>query len=245
MVKQSFTRVPIQVKGAIFDLDGTLLDSMGVWDTVGDRFLIQRGIAPPPQLRRTLKPMRLTEAIAYLKERYQLKEPISQLMQEATALIEPDYRHNILLKPTALPFLETLAAYKIPLCIATATDRPLAEAAIRRLKIDHYFSDLITCTEVGIGKDRPDIYFHALSLLGTAQDETIVFEDARHAVETAAAAGFHVAAVYDPSAKTDAAAIQKAADWYLPTYDAFWTYFDRTAFPFCSPCVQTAAGQTV
>ena len=237
----SVGRESMCIQGAIFDLDGTLLDSMDVWETLGDRFLIQRGVVPPPNLRSVLKPMRLAQAIAYLKQQYGLPEPIPQLIREATALIEPDYQHHIPLKPTALPFLEGLRARNIPLYIATATDRPLVEAAMRRLHIDHYFSGLITCSEVGAGKDRPDVFLRALSLLGTTQAETIVFEDALHAVETATSAGFRVAAVYDPSAQTDADAIRALADWYLPDFDAFWSYFDAKNDPLCS-FEQTSTG---
>ncbi|MGI6499173.1 MAG: HAD family hydrolase [Oscillospiraceae bacterium] len=211
-------------KGAIFDLDGTLLDSMGVWDTVGDRFLMRRGITPPSDLRQILKPLGLEQAVVYLKRRYGFADSVSQLMQEANDLVEQDYRHHILLKPSVLPFLESLRKRQVSLCIATATDRHLVETALNRLGIDHYFPRLITCTEAGAGKDQPDIYFQALSLLGTTQADTIVFEDSLHAIQTAVAAGFLVAGVFDPSAKKDADAIRTAATWYLHSYPDFWEY---------------------
>ncbi len=214
-----------QFKGAIFDLDGTLLDSMEVWDTVGDRFLMGRGITPPSDLRQILKPMSLEQAVSYLKEKYCLEDSVEQLMQEANDLVEEDYRYHIPLKPTALAFLKELHQKKIALCIATATDRYLVEAALQRLEIDHYFSGIITCTEVGVGKEQPDIYFRALSILGTSQADTVVFEDALHAVKTAVSAGFSVAAVYDQSAQKETPLIQAIATWHLHSYHDFWRCF--------------------
>ena len=107
------------------------------------------------------------------------------------------------------------------LALATATDRPLAEAALRRTGLLPYFSCLLTCSEVGAGKDRPDIYFAALAALSAKREETLVFEDAVHAIETAKAAGFAVAAVRDASMAAQAPRIRALADLYLDALNDF------------------------
>ena len=104
------------------------------------------------------------------------------------------------------------------LCVATATDRPLVEGALRRLGVLDAFTRIFTCTEVRAGKDRPDIYFCALEHLGVAQEDALVFEDALHAIETAKAAGFRVAAVRDASMEKNEARIRALSDVYLIDY---------------------------
>ena len=116
---------------------------------------------------------------------------------------------------------EALKARGVRLALATATDRPLAEAALRRTGLLPYFSCLLTCSEVGAGKDRPDIYFAALAALSAKREETLVFEDAVHAIETAKAAGFAVAAVRDASMEAQAPRIRALADLYLDALSDF------------------------
>ena len=117
--------------------------------------------------------------------------------------------------------LDRLRARGVRLALATATDRPLAEAALRRTGLLPYFSCLLTCSEVGAGKDRPDIYFAALAALSAKREETLVFEDAVHAIETAKAAGFAVAAVRDASMEAQAPRIRALADLYLDALSDF------------------------
>ena len=203
------------LKGAIFDLDGTLLDSMPLWDGLGAVYLRAKSLVPEPGLTEALAPLSLPQAARYLKDGYALRESPDEIMRQLNALIEDSYRHTLALKASAEPFLCRLRRENVRMCVATATDRPLVEAALNRLKIADYFCGIVTCEEAGAGKDRPDVYLKALSLLGTGLSQAVVFEDAPHAVETAKAAGFRVAAVFDESAARDREKIAAAADWYL------------------------------
>lgn len=209
----------MKLSGAILDLDGTLIDSMGIWKGLGERYLRRKGYTSVPDQYELLKPMSLAQSAQYFRQEYQLADSEDAIIAQMIALIENEYRDMIPMKNHVEPFLRKLKACNIKMCIATATDRPLVEAVLGRLKIGEYFCGIFTCTEVGFGKDRPDIYRRALELLQTAKGETVVFEDALHAIKTAKAAGFLVAAVFDKSADADKAEIRSTADWYLNSFD--------------------------
>lgn len=205
--------------GAIFDMDGTLLDSMPIWDTLGETYLLRRGISPPPDLRKLLKPMSLREAAEYFRVEFGIPDPVDEVLKQFDALIDDQYRNRIGLKPGALPFLQRLRNQGVRMCVATATSRPLAEAALHRLGIANHFGFILTCADVGSGKNEPEIFKRALELLGTGIGRTVVFEDAPHAVQTAKKAGFTVVGVYDLSAEEDAEEIKRTADSYILSLD--------------------------
>jgi HAD superfamily hydrolase (TIGR01509 family) len=205
--------------GAIFDLDGTLLDSMPVWTNLGRDYLISLGITPPEDIARILKPMSLEESAVYFRAEFNIRRSVAEMTDDFAALIEKQYGELVPLKPHVRELLERLHGAGIRCCIVTATARRLAEAALSRLGALRFFDLLLTCTEVGCGKDRPDIFIKALEQLGMVRDEVIVFEDALHAISTAKAAGFTVAGVYDESAASDKEAIMDIADFYINSFD--------------------------
>ena len=209
----------MRLKGAIFDLDGTLLDSMGVWDGAGEKYLARKGRIPAPGLREILRPMTMAETAEYFRKEYGVPGSIEDICGEINALIEDGYVNFLPMKEAAGEFLRKLKEHGVRMCVATATDRPLAEGALRRLGVEGFFRGILTCSETGCGKDRPDIFLKALALLGTAMEETVVFEDSLHAIKTAKAAGFKVAAVYDASADGNREEIRACADWYLGSFN--------------------------
>ena len=111
--------------------------------------------------------------------------------------------------------------------VATATDRHLAQAALRHAGIDGYFRGIVTSADVARGKEEsPEIYERAMRRLQSNKKDTVIFEDALHAVRTAKAAGFRVAAVYDPAAEDDQAELRQLADYYIRSFDEM---FEATA----------------
>jgi HAD superfamily hydrolase (TIGR01509 family) len=204
--------------GAIFDLDGTLLDSMAIWDSFGAEYLQSRNLIPPKNLYKILKPMSLLQAAQYFRNYFRLADTTDEIMQQFNDRIDDKYQFKIMLKPHVSEFLEKLKNRDVKMCVATATDRRQTEAALKNLGVDHYFSFILTCTEVGSGKDQPKIFEQALERLGTSKDETIVFEDALHAITTAKEAGFRVIGVYDPSAEEDVKQIKQIADDYIYSF---------------------------
>jgi HAD superfamily hydrolase (TIGR01509 family) len=213
------------VKGAIFDLDGTLLDSMQLWENLARHYLEQRGISNiSKDLREKVKTMSFDESARYLQTHYGLKETVPEINMGIQAMIESEYRDRIPLKPGVRSVLEGLYQKGVSLCIATANFPQLTKQAIRRLGIEHYFKAVLSSIDLGIDKDKPEFYLRVLEILGTPLQETLVFEDALHAIISAKKAGFPVVAVYDESARMDAPAIQAMADIYLKSFDEWeWT----------------------
>lgn len=211
----------MKIKGAIFDLDGTLLDSMPVWKELGSMYVNYKGLTPADDMQKSLKPMSLLQAAMYFQANYGIQLSEAEILDEFLELVKKTYFYEAKLKEGAKRFLLKLNKAGVKLCIATATQRDLAEAALKRLGILDLFCGMVTCQEVCSGKDRPDIYIKALELTGTNKSDTLIFEDALYAVKTAKLAGFKVAGVYDKSSNCDKASIKALADFYISSFDSF------------------------
>ncbi len=209
----------MKLKGAIFDLDGVLLDSMPFWDNLGAEYLKLKGYAPPDNLNEILKTMSLAQSASYFKEQYGIPKNTDEIIKEIIRLIESQYRLEVPLKPFVARFLDMLYEKNIKMCVATATDYDLAKAALKRLGVDHYFEFILTCSQAGTGKDNPEFFLKVLELLGTPKSETMVFEDALHAIKSAKKAGLIVTGVYDQSAVEDLEEIKATADVYINTFE--------------------------
>ena len=211
------------LKGLIFDFDGTLFDSMFIWDTAGEVYLRSIGKEPETDLQKILKPMSLLQSAEHIREKYQIPLSIEEIMDGVNRTVEGFYFHTVEPKLGVIAFLEELYRRNIKMCIATATDRYQVEAALQRCKMCHFFSEIFTCTEVGSGKDRPDIFRKAMEHLQTNHSTTAVVEDAYHAVYTAKQDGFYVVGVHD-SHESRQQELLHLADVYL------LDYFDLTNF---------------
>lgn len=203
--------------GAIFDLDGTLLDSMSAWDTVALDYLRSLGVTPRAGWRDDIKTMNLLQIVHYFRREYGVTKSVPGIIMGITRVVKQYYK-NVVLKPGARELLYALREAGIRLCIATANNHRLAKKILRKNGVLSCFSFLLTCKQAGAGKDQPDLYERALRILGTAKKRTIVFEDALHAISTAKSAGFTVAAVYDASAEDDQRAIRDISDFYISSY---------------------------
>ena len=190
------------IKGAIFDLDGTLLDSMFIWDTIGEDYLRSLGKEPHEDLKETFMTLTLEEAAEYYREHYGVTLSVKEIVDGVNAMVEGIYRTKVTLKPGVAEYLSWLKENGVRMCIATVTDRYLVEETLERLGVRHYFSEIFTCAEVGFGKDKPIIYQKAQEHLGTAQDDTFVFEDVLFALNTAKADGYPTVGVYDKHENT-------------------------------------------
>lgn len=185
------------LKGAVFDLDGTLFDSMFIWDRAGEVYLRSMGIEPMEGLQKVLKPMSLFQSAEYLREKYGIILTVEEIMSGIDHTVEDFYFHTVQPKSGVITFLEQMKSMGVKMCIATATDRYQAEAALIRCGMGGFFTEIFTCTGVGHGKDEPFIFRKAVEHLGTSKADTVVFEDAYHAAKTAKADGFITVGVYD------------------------------------------------
>ncbi len=203
------------LKGAIFDADGTLLDSMSIWEQLGARYLAAAGIAAKPELSAILAPMTLEESSRYLKAAYQLPDSVEQITAALVGLLRSFYRDEVALTPGAAEYLHRLRAQQIPMLVASSGDKALLRAAFARLQIDGYFLDILTCSELQTNKREPTIYRRAVQVLGTAPQETAVFEDALYAIQSARCAGLLTVAVADASNRAEAVRLRQTADYFI------------------------------
>lgn len=209
----------MNTKAAIFDLDGTLLDSMPAWDSIGAEFLVLQGIEPPGDLNETLKTLSFAQSAQYFIEAFNVELSVAEIIASINSMVEDKYRYSIKLKPIVKQFLEKLKSEHVQLCIATATEKSLAEQALKRLGVLHFFDFIITCGEVGCGKDNAAIYLKAAEKLGYASSEIVVFEDALYCIKTAKAAGFYVVGVYDRSSQSDFEEIKRTSDCTILSFE--------------------------
>ena len=149
------------MKAAIFDVDGTLLDSMSVWEDIGERYLASQNITAEKNLRAALHTMSLEQGAVWMKEKYQLDKSISQIIEEVLKIVSDFYRFEAPLKPGVKKTLEWFKERNIQMTVATSGNRELTEAALARNGILDYFEQIYTCTETGAGKDEPLIYLKA------------------------------------------------------------------------------------
>lgn len=208
-----------EIKGVIFDADGTLFDSMGLWDQAGEIYLRRKGIRPGKDIRERLETMTMEESAAYFRSSYGIELEQEDIIKEINSMIFDCYVKEIRIKPGLLPVLEDLKRRSVRMCIATSTDRPLIEAALRHNGINGYFDGILTCTEAGAGKRNPRIYQMAMKLLDTKKEEILVVEDAYFAAETAKKAGFLLAVIRDFYSEKDRDKLLKLADVYLESWE--------------------------
>lgn len=208
-----------EIKGAVFDADGTLFDSMGLWDQAGEIYLRRKGITPGEDIKEQLETMSMEESAEYFRSSYGIKLERDEIIDEFNTMIYECYKNEIRIKPGVLQVLEDLKSRNVRMCIATSTDRSLIEAALKNNKIGEYFTSLLTCTEAGAGKRNPRIYELTMGILGTKKEETLVLEDAYFAAETAKNAGFLLAVIRDFYSEKDRKKLLKLADIYLENWE--------------------------
>ena len=207
-------------KGIIFDMDGTLLDSMGYWNRIGEYFLAYHKLPKDPEIAKKISQMNTGELLKYLHERYGFHYDKESFYRAYHEVMEPVYLTMVKPKPYVKEFLQLLKGQGIKTCIATATRHSTAELALRHLGLMDDVQFLISCSDVGVGKHRPDIYLKSCKLLGLPISETVVFEDVPMCVETAKKAGFRVVGVLDEYAtKEENALVQKLSDRCIVGYD--------------------------
>lgn len=184
-----------QIQGAIFDMDGTLLDSMEIWQTIAADYLRTLGIQPAENLSGKVRDLSMEQAAALLKSDYDLPFSEKEIIKGVNSLLADFYRKHVRLRPGMKKLLLALKERDVKICAATATDAEVIETALKRLGVSELFEFVLTCGQAGAGKDQPDIYEQALLRLGTSKAQTFVFEDALYALQTAKQAGFPTVAV--------------------------------------------------
>lgn len=208
------------MKAAIFDLDGTLIDSMWIWKDLASKYLQTIGIEAPEDLRASIKHYSLLEACSYLKDRFNIDSSPEEINNQAEELLKGYYENEFQLKPYVMETLEELNRRGVKMCVATATEDRLALAVMKRLKIDHYFEFLQTCNATGLQKGNKKFFQIAMDKFNEDPKDIWVFEDAYHCMVSAKKANLNVVAVEDPSAEEDRNKIKEEADIYITSFEA-------------------------
>jgi len=199
----------------IFDLDGTLLDSMRVWAQVDIEFITKRGLSVPVNYADSILSMSFTEAAEYTIKRFNLPDSVEDLLAEWADLAAHAYANTVELKAGAREFLMKLREKGAKLAIATSTLPRLCEIALNRHGIFDWFDVICNSNEVNVGKSRPDVFLLAAKKLGVNPKDCIVFEDILPAVKSAKSVGMSVIAVYDESSKDDWYEMTKISDDFI------------------------------
>jgi beta-phosphoglucomutase-like phosphatase (HAD superfamily) len=202
-------------KAYIFDLDGTLLDSMGVWEQIDIDFLAKRGIAVPPNYMEDISSMAYHEAAAYTIKRFALTDSIEGLKREWNDMAAYAYGHTVRMKPYAKEYLMALHERGAKLAVATSLFPELCEPVLRNNGIDNLFHAICNTDEAGHGKSRPDVFLLAAKKIGVTPGGCLVFEDILAAVKSAKNAGMGVCAVYDKRSENDWEEIKATADYAI------------------------------
>lgn len=202
-----------RLRGAIFDLDGTLLDSMWVWEQIDRDFLRERGLPFSSDYAQAIAAMSFRQAAEYTAARFKLTESVEEIMSQWNQMAFDAYCNRIGLKPGAFDFLLSLKERGISLSVATASHPQLYEAALSHHGILSLFDSFTTLQEVSRGKGFPDIYWKAAEKMKFAPGECCVFEDLYQGILGAKAGGFYTVGVYDPSSQGDWDRIREEADF--------------------------------
>ncbi|MBV7273310.1 HAD family phosphatase [Clostridiaceae bacterium UIB06] len=206
------------IKGAIFDMDGTLIDSMWVWSKIDEEYLRKRNIQLPNNLKQDIEHMSFSEVAQYFKDRFNITDSIEEIQNEWNEMALYQYAHKVDLKPGAKEFLTLLKSRGIKLALATSNSKPLIEIALKKNDIYHFFDSITTTDEVLRGKDFPDVYLLAAKKLSINANDCVVFEDILPAIKGAKAAGMTVIGVHDTYSDYQKDDIINLSDMYIYKY---------------------------
>lgn len=202
-------------EGAIFDLDGTLLDSMNVWRQIDVDFLGIRGFSVPQDYVESISALGIRAAADYTITRFGLEERPEDIIEEWLSMARDAYANKVALKPFVGEYLEQIRRLGIPVAAATSSERELIVPALKRNGILGYFDSIVTVRQVKRGKGFPDIYEKAAEELKREPEKCVVYEDIIEGIRGAKLGGFFSVGVYDPEAEFAREAIMREADLYI------------------------------
>lgn len=206
------------VKAVIFDLDGTLVDSMWMWKQIDIEYLGRFGIELPEDLQSCIEGMSFSETAEYFKQRFELPDPIDKIKSDWNAMAWDKYANEVPLKAGVADFLELLREKDIKMGIATSNSRELVDLVTKKNQIHSYFQSIRTSCEVNKGKPAPDIYLLVAEDLGVDSSECLVFEDVIQGIMAGKNADMKVCAVKDAYSEGQDDQKRELSDYYINSY---------------------------
>lgn len=216
----------MQIEGAIFDFDGTLFDSMAIWQDLGMKYLQHLGFEAGEEISALFFNMSTRRAIMEARKRYAMTMSEQEIADGLNAFLQIRYLNEGKPKNDIIKFLDKLKNAGVKMCIATASDVAPVSAALKKYDMLGYFSEIFSVSSVGKGKGSPDIFRTALSFLETKKEKTWIFEDALYAARTAKADGFNLVGVYDES-EPGKDELKELADIYIEKYEELYTFLSE------------------
>ncbi len=203
------------MKGICFDLDGTLIDSMGVWEGLDRRYVESKGHVYDPSVTESLKAVSFEKAPIVFNEYYDMGATYKDMIDFMYSTLEVYYREKFLLKDGAMEKFEELRSKGFRLSITTATDSMLTDLLVNRYQLNDYMDFVLTPDRAGIEKNNPGFFRMALEKLGTEADRTYVVDDALYALELAKDLGMQPIGIFDATSHRDADRIKEISKLYI------------------------------
>ena len=209
------------MKAAIFDMDGTIIDSMWVWNKIDLQYLKKRNIEMPLDLKRCIEDKSFAEVAQYFKDRFGITDSIKQIQAEWNDMAFYEYSHNVSMKKGVKEYISKLKSLGIKIGLATSNCQLLIDAALKNNELISLFDEITIADEVTRSKNYPDIYLLAAKKLGVSPKECVVFEDILPAIRGAKAAGMRVVAVHDVDSECNKEEMTSLSDLYIYEYASF------------------------
>lgn len=207
-----------RIDAVIFDLDGTLVDSMWMWSDIDVEYLGAFGYDVPEDLAQAIEGMSFTETAVYFKERFALPRTLEEIKEDWNRMAYEKYAHEVPLKPGLMDFLDALRERGIACGIATSNSMELVTAALNQHGIRDRFGFVCTGCMVQKGKPAPDVYLRTAAELGAAPENCLVFEDVPMGILAGKNAGMTVCAVEDAFSACQREEKRRLADYYIEDY---------------------------
>ena len=207
------------IKAAIFDLDGTLVDSMWVWEQIDIDFLKSKGYTPPKDLNDDITQLTFRQTSEYFKDRFNLSDSIDEITDTWNNMAYDFYSSKVKLKEGVIPFFNKLKSLNIKIGLATSNSLPLLEATLKNNGIYHLFDAITVTDEVKKSKENPDVYLLCANKLNVSPKNCVVFEDIIAAVNGAKLAGMKVIGIYDKASEDQKEILTQTCDRYILNYN--------------------------
>ena len=208
------------IRGAIFDCDGTLLDTMPLWREAAARYLSGLGIEVDKALGAKFFEMTVPESAQVIRDEFNLDSTVEEITTGIYETVAQEYHDKVGLKPGAGEFIKALTRHGIPLTVVSSGSEALIRPALARLGLEQNFMKILASSETGLHKRQPDMFLTAARLMGAKPEDIWVFEDALYAVRIAKTAGFHPVAIRDEASLAEREALEAEAEAYWEEYPA-------------------------